>query len=141
MKLKDLPKPVRDFLLKYLWFRPGIVYAYSTLDPDTHKREPWSYIGQTRQALAARHAQHMGVDSRYQSQAQPWSDLYPDVRVVWKGRVPDFLLDFLEMLYIKKYLPLYNYMHNTKNPRRIPKHQAVKARKNRDRLARMRRPW
>jgi hypothetical protein len=141
MRVKDLPKPLRNFVLKYLWFRPAIVYAYSTLEPDYHEREPWAYVGQTRQELASRHAQHMGYDRRYQTQAQPWSDLYPDIRIVWQGRVPDFLLDFIEMMYIKRYRPLYNYIHNTKNPRRITKVEAVKARKTRDRLARMRRPW
>lgn len=146
MRLKDLPKPIRNFILKYLWFRPAIVYAYSCLDP--HKsndtitvRNLWAYVGQTRQTLDARHAQHMGYDTRYKTKGQPWSDLYPDVRIEWQGRCPDFVLDLIEMYYIKKYKPLYNYMHNTRNPDRIEKYQAVKERQERDRLALMRRLW
>lgn len=141
MRIKDLPKPIRDFIIKFLWFRPAIVYAYSCIDPMNGLREMWAYVGQTRQELASRHAQHMGNDARYKVKQQPWSDLYPEVRIVWQGRCPDFFLDLIEEFYIKRYKPVYNYIHNTKNPRRIPKYEAVKQRQDRDRLARMRRVW
>ena len=146
MRVKDLPKPIRDFVIKYLWFRPALIYAYSCLDLEKSTstrivRNLWAYIGQTRQELASRHAQHMGYDSRFSTKGQPWADLYPEVRVIWQGRCPDFVLDFIEMYYIKRYKPLYNYIHNTRNPNRIPKHLATKQRNDRDRLARMRRPW
>lgn len=146
MRVKDLPKPIRAFVLKYLWFRPAIVYAYSIIDLEKSSdeylvRELWAYVGQTRQELASRHAQHMGNDSRYRGKAQPWSDLYPEVRIIWKGKCPDFILDLIEMYYIKRRKPLYNYIHNTRNPRRIPKYLAVQQRSDRDRLARMRRVW
>lgn len=146
MKLNNLPKPIKAFILKYLWFRHGIIYAYSVLDLDNSTdvrvvRDLWGYVGQTRQELQARHAQHMGMSSRYKTVAQPWSDLYPEVRVIWEGRCPDFMLDLIEMFYIKRRKPLYNYIHNTHNPRRITKYEAQFQRKQRDKLARMRRPW
>jgi len=146
MRVKDLPKPLAKFVCKFLWFRPAIVYAYSILDLDKSTetitvRDLWAYIGQTRQELASRHAQHMGNDLRYKGKAQPWSDLYPEVRVIWQGRCPDFVLDLIEMYYIKKRKPLFNYIHNTKNSRRIPKYEAQQQRRERERLARMRRIW
>lgn len=146
MKLKDLPKPLQKWLLKWIIFRPAIVYAYSALNVAKSTdaitvRDLWAYIGQTRQELASRHAQHMGNSSRYKTVAQPWSDLYPEVRVVWQGRCPDFVLDLIEMWYIKRKKPLYNYIHNTHNPHRITKYEAKFQRSERDRLARMRRPW
>lgn len=138
MKVKDLPKPIRHFIMKYLWFRPAIVYAYSVIDPERSTltrlvRILWAYVGQTRQPLAVRHAQHMGFDTRYQNHAQPWSDLYPEVRIVWQGKCPDFALDLIEKYYIKRHKAVYNYMHNTKNPHRIPKYEAIEQRKRRDR--------
>jgi hypothetical protein len=146
MKVKDLPKPIKNFILKFLWFRPAIVYAYSCLDltrtTDTFiVRDLWAYVGQTRQELSSRHAQHMGNDPRYKGKAQPWSDLYPEVRIIWQGKCPNFILDLIEMYYIKKHRPLYNYIHNTTNTRRITKYDAVAQRRDRDRLARMRRTW
>lgn len=141
MRTKDLPRPLRNWLNKYVIFRPGIIYAYSCLDPNSGDREPWAYVGQTRQSLASRHSQHMGYDMRYRGPAQPWSDLYPEVRIVWQGKVPDFFLDLIEEYYIKSKKAVYNYMHNTKNPRRVTKHDALLQRSNRDRLVRMRRPW
>lgn len=141
MKIYDLPKPLRNFILKFLWFRPGIIYAYSVLDFISQTREPWAYVGQTRQNLVERHNQHMGQSSRYKTHRQPWSDLYPEVRVVWQGKCPDFFLNLVEEFYIKKYKPLYNYIHNTKNARRITKIEAEYQRLQRDRLARTRRRW
>ncbi len=141
MRVKDLPKPLRNFIFKYLWFRPAIVYAYSCINPYKNVRDTWAYVGQTRQSLAARHEQHMGINARYLGKGQPWSDLYPEIRIVWQGKCPDFVLDFIEMCVIKKNRPLFNYIHNTKNPDRIPKYQAIKERQDRDRLARIRRSW
>jgi hypothetical protein len=140
MKINDLPRPIRNFIKKYLWFRPAIVYAYSCLDPATLLREWWAYVGQTRQELASRHAQHMGFDPRYKNHAQSWSDLYPEVRIVWQGKCPDFVLDLIEKYYIKRHKAIYNYIHNTKNPRRIPKYAAIEQRRQRDRLRGLRRP-
>jgi len=132
MKVKELPRPVRNWLWKWIIFRPAIVYAYSCIDPKTGLREMWAYVGQTRQELMRRHAQHMGNDSYYKNKAQPWSDLYPDVRIVWQGKCPDFYLDLIEMFYIKRHKAVYNYIHNTRNPRRITKLQAQEQRRNRD---------
>jgi hypothetical protein len=117
-----------------LGWRPGIIYAYSTVDFKTGKRERWSYVGKTRQTLVKRHNQHMDV--------QPWSDLFPQVRVVFDFRsCPDWWLTWAEKLTIWVMRPLYNYEYNTKNSRRIPKYQAEADRKTRDRLVRMRRMW
>lgn len=72
----------------------------------------------------------MGYDPR--QVRQPWSDLYPEIRIVWQGKAPNFFLNLIEEYYIKRYKPVYNYIHNTKNPRRIPKYEAEDARKQRD---------
>src|SRR5687767_5750748 len=130
MKIKDLPKPIRLWLYKYIVFRPGIIYAFSCIDPITGKREDWAYVGQTRQALVSRYNQHMGLDAR--NSAQPWSDLYPEIRIVWQGDCTDKFLNWLEKYYIKRHKAVYNYIHNTQNPRRIPKYDAVAQRKERD---------
>lgn len=128
------------WLAKLLRWRPGIVYAYSTLDHFTGKRIYWSYVGKTRQQLEVRHSQHMGYDSR--QTRQPWSDLYPDIRIVFYFRYcPDWLLDCAEKWTIKLMKPRYNYIHNTKNTRRIPKYDAEAQRVERDRLRRTRRVW
>lgn len=130
MRIKDLPKPLRLWLYKYIVFRPGIIYAFSCLDPVVGDREWWAYVGQTRQALISRYNQHMGLDAR--QPAQPWSDLYPEIRVVWSGKCPDKILNLIEKYYIKRYKVVYNYIHNTRNPRRIPKYDAIDQRKQRD---------
>lgn len=141
MRIKDLPKPIRLFILKYLWFRPGIIYAYSCIDPSTGLRELWAYVGQTRQQLIERHDQHMGQSTKYKTHRQPWSDLYPEVRIVWEGNCPGIILDLIEKYYIKRYRALYNYIHNTNNPRRITKPEAEYQRLQRDQLANARRIW
>lgn len=130
MKIKDLPKPIRLWLHKYIVFRPGIIYAFSCLDPVTGERELWAYVGQTRQQLISRYNQHMGLDAR--QPAQPWSDLYPEIRIVWEGKCPDRILNLLEKYFIRRHRAVYNYIHNTRNPRRIPKYEAVAQRHQRD---------
>lgn len=108
-----------------LGWRRGIIYAYSCVDPATGQREPWAYVGKTRQALVTRHNQHM--------ESQPWSDLYPQVRVIFNFEsCPDWWLRLAEKWTIKFTQPLYNYEYNTKNPRRVPKYQAVADRQKRD---------
>ena len=108
-----------------LGWRRGIIYAYSTIDPRTGKRERWAYVGKTRQKLMSRHDQHM--------KSQPWSDLYPQVRVVWEfSSCPDWWLSLAEKWTIKYTRPLYNYEYNTKNSRRIPKYEAKSQRYDRD---------
>lgn len=112
-------------------WKPGIVYAYSCKDHHSAKRIWWAYVGQTRQELVARHNQHMGHDTR--QPAQPWSDLYPEIRVVFHFKYcPNWFLDLAEELVIKFTMPKYNYIHNTKNPGRIPKFRAIAERKERD---------
>lgn len=113
-------------------FRPGIIYAYSAIDPDSGRRIRWAYVGKTRQKLVNRHNQHMVV--------QPWSDLFPNVRIVFSfNSCPDWWLSLVEKLTIKFTRPLYNYDYNTKNRRRIPKYAALKQRKERDLLRRKQR--
>jgi hypothetical protein len=130
VKIKSLPKPIQKWLYDYVIFRPGIVYAFSCLDHFTAVRVEWAYVGQTRQELASRYNQHMGLD--YRQPAQPWSDLYPEIRVVWQGKCPNKLLNLIEKYYIKRHKVLYNYIHNTNNPRRVTKYQAKAQRKERD---------
>jgi hypothetical protein len=130
VKIKNLPRPVRNWLYKYVVFRPGIVYAFSCLDHVSGVRVYWAYVGQTRQELAARYNQHMGLD--YRQAAQPWSDLYPEIRIVWQGNCPDKMLDLIEKYYIKRKKATYNYIHNTRNPHRVTKYQAQAQRKDRD---------
>jgi hypothetical protein len=120
-------------------WRRGIVYAYSAIDPVTGLREHWAYVGQTRQELALRHAQHMGLDKR--QKRQPWSDLYPEIRVVFEFKAcPDWWLNLVEKWTIKFTYPKYNYMHNLTNPNRIPLPEAERARVERDRKRRVLRP-
>jgi hypothetical protein len=114
-----------------LGWRRGIIYAYTTTDPYTGKRVRWSYVGLTRQELIKRHNQHMGLDPR--QKRQPWSDLYPEVRIVFDfSSCPDWWLSLVEKLTIKWTKPLYNYIHNKNNPRRITKYQAEADRQARD---------
>jgi hypothetical protein len=129
-----LPKDLRKFLYKYFVFRPAIIYAFSCMDPLTGKREPWAYIGQSRQELIARYNQHMGLAGfkGKVAKAQPWSDLYPEIRIVWQGKCPDAFLDLIEEFNIKFHKPVYNYMHNLKNPRRVEMYAAVAQRRARD---------
>ena len=118
---------------KLLGWRPGIIYAYSGIHPIKGTRIDWIYVGKTRQKLESRHAQHMGYTKR--QDAQPWSDLYPSVRVVFYFKAcPEWWLNLVEKWTIKWTFPLFNYQHNLKNPRRIPKYEAVAQRVERDRL-------
>ncbi len=135
MKIKNLPRPIRNWLYRYIIFRFGIIYAFSCTDPFTGIREEWAYVGQTRQALISRYNQHMGYDRR--QSAQPWSDLDPEIRIVWSGRCTDQMLDWIEKTTIKWRKPVYNYIHNTNNKRRITKYQAAAQRRERD----LRRRW
>jgi hypothetical protein len=114
-------------------WRRGIIYAYSTIDPLTGQREHWAYVGQTRQELALRHAQHMGFDKR--QKRQPWSDLYPEIRVIFEFKsCPNWWLDLVEKLTIKFTYPMYNYIHNLNNPRRVDLRLAESSRRERDRI-------
>jgi hypothetical protein len=64
---------------------------------------------------------------------QPWSDLYPEVRIIFEfSTCPDIWLTWAEKLTIWYTRPTYNYEYNTKNPYRIPKYQAVKERADRN---------
>lgn len=106
-------------------WRPGIIYAYSCQDHFTEDRIDWAYVGKTRQLLMNRHDQHM--------RDQPWSDLYPQVRVVFYFKsCPDWWLKLAEKTTIKYTRPIYNYEYNTKNKYRVPKYIALEQRKERD---------
>lgn len=123
-------------LLKRLGWRRGIIYAYSCVDYYSAKnvRDEWAYVGKTRQALYRRHEQHMAD--------QPWSDLYPEVRVIFEfDYCPDWWLSLVEKYTIWYTKPTYNYEYNLKNKYRVPLPQAKEHRLERNRLARMRRPW
>lgn len=133
---QKLPRSTKNFLNRYFIFRPGIIYAYSVIIPESGLRDPWGYVGQTRQGLITRNNQHLGVEGYRgkKAKAQPWSDLYPEVRVVASFKCPDFVLDLVEKFYIKWKKPIYNHIHNLANPRRIPLYQAQQDRIARDRL-------
>ena len=125
-------------LAKLFGWRRGIVYAYSVLDPITNERVHWAYVGRTRQSLVQRHSQHMGYTDK--QDRQPWSDMYPSVRIVFDFKYcPDWWLDLVEKWTIKTMRPTYNYIHNTKNSRRVPKYVAEAQRADRERLRRIRR--
>lgn len=71
---------------------------------------------------------------------QPWSDLYPEVRIVFEFKYcPDWWLSLVEKYTIKCTRPTYNYEFNLKNKRRVPIPQARQDRKDRNRVARARR--
>ena len=73
---------------------------------------------------------------------QPWSDLYPSIRVVFYFEYcPDWFLLFMEKWTIKIMKPTYNYIHNTKNRHRVPKYTAEAQRLERDRLRSRRSVW
>lgn len=132
--MRHLPKKLRNWLYRYVIFRPGFIYAFSMLEyPYTGHRTRWGYAGQTRQELIARYNQHMGAGYRGKvGKAQPWSDLSPEIRIVCKVNLPDFWLDLLEEIVIKWNNPVYNYVHNTTNRARVPLYVAQQQRKERD---------
>ena len=132
---QKLDQRYQHLMDKFIRFKPAIIYAYSCMEyPYTGKREEWAYVGKTRQELAARHNQHMGVEGfrKKEIECQPWSDLYPEVRVVYSFNCPEFILDLVERWTIKRRKPLYNYIHNMDNPRRITKPAAKAQRRERD---------
>jgi hypothetical protein len=119
-----MAKPKRRAKRSYVW-RSGIIYAYSAIDPRTGKRDDWAYVGKTRQPLVRRHEQHIA--------SQPWSDLYPEIRIIFEfKKCPDFWLTMFEKYTIWYTRPTYNYEYNIRNPYRIPKYQAIKERADRD---------
>lgn len=64
---------------------------------------------------------------------QPWSDLYPEVRIIFEfEKCPDWWLTLVEKYTIWYTRPTYNYQFNLKNKFRIPLYRAVQDRKNRD---------
>src|SRR5215207_3167943 len=111
---------------------PGLVYAIDTINPATGQTV-LGYIGQTRQALADREAQHR--------ETQPWADLMPGpARIIWQGEPTDAELDTIEVEFIRELKPLYNFDGQEGADHAMPKWQAVEARHARDRRA-GREPW
>lgn len=114
--------------------RPGIVYAILTKHDRTGKVGV-GYIGQTRQALEARIAQHR--------MSQPWSDRIVRVMVVDRGDWTDAQLDRAEITAIRRGIivpevsrsrqrPWYNIDHNMDNRRRVKPWDAVRWRRERE---------
>lgn len=120
--------------------RPGIVYAYETACVD-RRGMPASgteegYVGQSRQTLEQRDAQHMGARANRSGVLcpQPWSDLVRRKRVVEQGMWTDADLDAREQYWITKLKPRYNWEHN-EGPHRVGVLDARAQRDARDRAA------
>lgn len=92
----------------------GGVYAYRCRKPGARFSIPflsthWGYVGQTSSFY------HRAI----QHEAKSWADL---VTNVYRLRLPNWkwLRLVVEMLFIVLLAPVYNYMGNGWNPRRIP---------------------
>lgn len=125
---------------------PGVTYEFVGYDPnELVRRDVFGrlaprvkivvlYDGLTRQLPENRWRQHThGVPGG--QGAQPWADTVTGVRVVWSRRkVTDWWLSVREALLIAGHRPLYNIVLNKGNPRRVPPWEAVRLRRERDRL-------
>jgi hypothetical protein len=122
----DQPAALRDLP------RPGRIYVFDTLDPESGQIE-CGYVGQTRRTLAEREAEHRGN--------QPWADLIVgNARLVWEGEPTDDELDAIEKQYTNRLRPRYSIEYQNGAPWVTPKRLAVKQRHARDReLGRL--PW
>lgn len=104
--------------------RRGIVYGFWVVHPLTGQRV-LGYVGQTRQALRAREAQHRAE--------QPWADtIVGPAVVIAEGAWTNGELDAHEVRQIQALRPLYNIDHNRTNPNRILPWDAVAQRQARE---------
>ncbi|GAB7053147.1 hypothetical protein [Catenuloplanes indicus] len=104
--------------------RRGIVYGFNVRDPQTGIVY-LGYVGQTRQLLRAREAQHRTDQS--------WADIIDGgAFVLEEGVWSDGELDRREVAAIQRLRPLFNIAGNEANPDRIPPWEAVAARHLRD---------
>lgn len=120
--------------------RAGIVYVYETRRVDRRGMPAdgveVGYVGQTRQALEQRDAQHRGRRPNRNGHLcpQPWSDLIVSVRVAERGVWDDARLDGREAHWIGSLRPRWNWELND-GPHRIGILEARAMRDVRDRAA------
>jgi len=118
-ELFEQPPAVRELR------RPGIVYAFDTLNPESGAIE-LGYVGQTRRTLAEREAEHRGD--------KPWADLIVGSgRVVWTGEPTDDELDTIELKHIRELSPRYNIEGQKGARHAVPKWEQLDDRHARDR--------
>ena len=107
--------------------RPGRVYAFDTLDPDTGDVVV-GYVGKTVRELVEREREHRGD--------KPWDDLIVGrIRELWAGDPTPGELDALEQRYIRDLKPLYNVEFQKGAAWAIPLAQQIAQRHARDRAA------
>lgn len=136
--------PVAAWYHKWLKRRPGAVYEFEVVHPDTVylDRDQWrvvpGYVGKTRQFPNSRIKEHF-YGSSYGGQSQPpkdWADTVVRYRVVWEHqKVTGWWVGYREFRRIRRQAfrgLLYNDKHNT-NPGRIRRVQARQQRAERDR--------
>lgn len=112
----------------------GAIYVFDVYHPTTGK-PVCGYVGKTRQDPRERYRQHMGTSTRYPGPPQPWSDtVIPGRwRLAHESRwMTNIGLHVREKANILLRWPLYNYMMNLANPRRIAPDRAVELRAERD---------
>jgi hypothetical protein len=114
----------------------GGVYAYRCRKPGARLCIPflswhWGYVGETS-SFYHRDQQHRFGLGRYDTPAQPWSDLEP--YVAFRIHLPNWrwLRRSVETLVIAALWPVYNVSKNRWNPRRIRPATARMQRRQRD---------
>jgi hypothetical protein len=114
----------------------GAIYVIDSWNPWTdYTTEICGYVGKTRQRPEERIRQHLEGSTRYGTPAQPWEDTVIRWRVVHESRYMTNLgLHLRELANIRLRRPIYNYMMNMGNSRRIPKWVAIEQREERDRM-------
>lgn len=136
--------PVAAWYHKWLKRRPGAVYEFEVVHPDTVRlpRDEWrlvpGYVGKTRQHPDRRFKEHF-YGSTYGGKPQPpkdWADTVVGFRVVWQHPgTTGVWVGYREFRRIRRQSRrglLYNVLHNTTNPDRISLRQAREQRAARD---------
>lgn len=105
-------------------FRVGTVYGVKVIHEVTGK-EVLGYVGKTwRKPYTLRILEHLhGTPA---AGPQPWADVFVASFIIWQDRTNDLGLWWREILAIRVRRPLYNYHHNLRNRRRIPKYVAAR---------------
>lgn len=127
-EIRDHRGPVR-VPLGPRWMMPGAVYAYRVRKSHALFGLPfigrhWGYVGQTRN-LTARDGEHLRGGGRYGKEPAPWSDLAPRRYILFRLKhCPQWLLNLMELIFIRILMPVYNEKLNRGNPRRISRRRA-----------------
>jgi hypothetical protein len=120
--------------------RRGIIYGFKVIHPVRPHTIVWGYVGQTRQRVSEREAQHRDVQPWADTIAGEWStDPVTGVRyqavVLDAGDWDDVEIDDWEQVWIDRLQPLYNILGNRRNPHRVKPWVAKRQRHTRDRAA------